>query len=768
MRNAILISALVLATPLAGDQLRIATSNDWHQWQLPGDAVEVARGTLKPSFVRRNINAVANAFDFASGGIRKVGSNPGDALKLIDGDLATHWAPDPSASVEDWWIEVDLGRVVSARKIELHFAADSTPLEFFKVLTSDGEPFFSNANSILPGTLRYNKRWRYSFNEAHLIEIDYQLNPLKNIRIEADLPTEHIRLTEVVVESIGDNLSLGIWGRGGSVEIISEVTSKLGRTLTESKGISNTLVDGDITTYWGTVHRGGAGTQPEQQIGQFKIDLGALYWVDRVRMLGDPSGIAPSASCGDCGRHRQFNYLWYQFFASDGSRAPDGSLSWELLGELPSDRRNLTQVRYFQEHFPLRKVRHVRLIFPMSEGFEAFNGRIGTTAEWQVFGEGHPAAVMARSPIYDLGSIQHIAEIGWAIDAPPQTRVEIRSRTGNLLDDQHIFYDKNGKQVTQKKYDKLIPSFRGAIDTIRTAGADWSNWSRVYATSGQVFLSPGPRRYVQLEIHFLSEDPFATATLDDIVLEFNNPLAQETRAEVFPIEVSPGEVNQFTYYLRSDFVSSSRGFDQIQLASTAGATFRALRLAGGPVAPTVETTANGFKVLLAEPVRRSALIEIDFESTLYLNQTRFEAFLFNSTLSTTSRQQVDPGDAEAAIASDRTFVSLPTDGRLFADLSLSNRVLTPNSDGISDQLQIDLDLFKVLDPRPVIIGIYNLTGHRVALISDAATTAGHQTYQWDGRDSQGRTVAPGIYMLRVTAEGDALTRSENRLISVVY
>ena len=243
MRNAILVSALVLATPLAGDQLRIASSDDWRQWQLPGNAVEVARGTLKPSFVRRNINAVANAFDFASGGIRKVGSNPGDALKLIDGDPATYWAPDPTASVEDWWIEVDLGRVVSARKIELHFAADSTPLEFFKLLTSDGEPFFSNANSVLPGTLRYNKRWRYSFNEAPLIEIDYQLNPLKNIRIEADLPTEHIRLTEVVVESIGDNLSLGIWGRGGSVEIVSEATSKIGRTLTESKGISNTLVD---------------------------------------------------------------------------------------------------------------------------------------------------------------------------------------------------------------------------------------------------------------------------------------------------------------------------------------------------------------------------------------------------------------------------------------------------------------------------------------------------------------------------------------------
>ena len=697
-----------------------------------------------------------------------MGSNPGDARHFIDGDRRPigHPIRTPASRIGG---SKSIWGAWSRRAKSRSTSPPTAPRwSFSRVLTSDGEPFFSNANSILPGTLRYNKRWRYSFNDAHVIEIDYELKPLKNIRIEADLPTENIRLSEVVVESIGDNLSLGIWGRGGSVEIISEATSKLGRTLIESKGISNTLVDGDITTYWGTVHRGGSGTQPEQQIGQFEIDLGALYWVDRVRMLGDDSGVAPGKGSG---RHRSgvFNYLWYQFFVSDGSRAPDGSLSWELLGELPSDRRNLTKVRHFQERFPLRKVRHVRLIFPMSEGFEAFNGRIGTTAEWQVFGEGHPAEVMARSPIYDLGSIQHIAEIGWDLDAPPQTRVEIRSRTGNLLDNQYVFYDKNGKQVTERKYDKLIPSFRGAIDTIRTAGADWSNWSRAYVTSGQVFLSPGPRRYVQLDIRFLSEDPFAAATLDDIILEYDNPLAQETRAEVFPIEVVPGETSQFTYYLRSDFVSSSRGFDQIQLTSTAGATFRALRLAGEPVAPTVEETDNGFKVLLAEPVRRSTLLEIDFESTLYLNQTRFEAFLFNSALSTTLRgQQVDPGDAETAIASDRTFVSLPTDGRLFADLSLSNRVITPNGDGISDRLQIDLDLFKVLDPRPVILGVYTLTGRRVALISDAATTAGHQTYQWDGRDSQGRTVAPGIYILRVTAEGDALTRSENHLISVAY
>jgi len=767
MLKTILSSTLILVAPLAADQLRIATSSDWRKWQVPGDAVGIVRGELKPSFVRRNINAVANASDFQSGGIRKVGSNSGDALNLIDGIQGTYWSPDPNDDLEKWWIEVDLGRVVSARKIALHFADHSPPLEFFKILTSDGEPFFSNANSILPGTLRYNKRWRYSFNENRVIEIDYELKPLKNIRIEADLLTPGIRLSELVVESIGDNISLGIWDRGGSVEIISEATSKLGRTLVESTGISNTLVDGDITTYWGTVHRGGSGTQPEQQIGQFEIDLGALYWVDRVRMLGDASGVAPGRGSG---RHRSgvFNYFWYQFFASDGSRAPDGSLKWEQMGELPADLRNLKGIVHFQELFPLRKVRHVRLIFPMSEGFEAFNGRIGTTAEWQVFGEGYPAEVVAYSPLYDLGSVQHISAINWISDEPITTLVEIRSRTGNLLDEEYIFHDKNGKVITEKKYDKLIPSFKGAIDTTRTPGADWSNWSRAYSTPGQVFLSPGPRRYVQLETRFRSEDPFNSATLDDIILEFNNPLAQETRAEVFPGEVLPGEQHQFTYYLRSNLNASSRGFDAIQLSTTASAIFNAVRIDGETVPATIENTGNGFKIQLDDLISRSTLIEIDFESTLYLNQTRFDAFLFNSALSSTVRQEVDPGDAETTIATNRTFVALPTDGRLLSTLSLSNSILTPNGDGISDHIDIEFDLLKVLDPRPVSIGIYDLTGRQVAPISNSAITAGHQSYQWDGRNNHNRTVAPGIYILRIEIKGDAMTRTTNRLISVVY
>ena len=66
------------------------------------------------------------------------------------------------------------------------------------------------------------------------------------------------------------------------------------------------------------------------------------------------------------------------------------------------------------------------------------------------------------------------------------------------------------------------------------------------------------------------------------------------------------------------------------------------------------------------------------------------------------------------------------------------------------------------------MGVYDLGGRQMVQIDERTAIAGRQTRSWDGRDKRGRPVAPGVYILRVTVEGDALTRSEYRLISVAY
>jgi hypothetical protein len=714
------------------------------------------------------VDAVADAPQFG-GGIRGAGTDLAGAPALLDGDPATAWVPSAAAPFKDWWVEVDLGRVVSARRIEIAFDSQGPPLEFFKVLTSDGEPFFTSANSIIPGTVRFNGRTNFSYNQQHLIQIDFGLNPLRYLRIQADEALPGVRLAEVRVRSVGDNLSLGIRRRGGSVGIVSEVGSKT-RELIESAGISNTLIDGDITSYWGVAHRGGGGHQAEAQLAQFEFDLGALFWVDRVRILGDPSGLPPGGGIDLVrGRVLAFNFLWYHLFGSDGSRAPDGSLRWVKLGELLSDPKNLQGVIHFEERFPLQKLRYLRLLFPMTdENQVAFNGRIGTTAEFQIFGEGYPAETMALSPIYDLGTLAVVSALDWQAQVPLGSRVELRTRTGNLLEENRVYHNKDGEEVTQKKWEKLIPSFRGPVDTLRIPGPDWSPWSRPYDGPGQEFASPGPRRYVQVEARLFSEDPQQAAALESLTLLYGPPLAQETRAEVSPAQALPGQPSDFTYYLLATLSAQSRGFDQILLHSSAGMEFTGLRLDGAAVAAKAVAQEGGVRLELPQMVRRSALVEIDFRSTLFLNQTRFDAFLLNSALGEAVRQPADPGDAHPQVASEAVAVALPTGSRLIDQVRLSAPLFTPNGDGVGDRLGLEFNLLMFYLPRPLRVEVFDLGGRKLRSLSQAEAAAGRVGLEWDGRDEGGRLVPPGLYLLRVEAEGDAQTEMVSRLVGVAY
>jgi flagellar hook assembly protein FlgD len=58
--------------------------------------------------------------------------------------------------------------------------------------------------------------------------------------------------------------------------------------------------------------------------------------------------------------------------------------------------------------------------------------------------------------------------------------------------------------------------------------------------------------------------------------------------------------------------------------------------------------------------------------------------------------------------------------------------------------QIDLDL-------------YDVAGHRVRQIASGPFPAGAQTLRWDGTDDRGRTVASGVYLLNLRADGVSRT-----------
>jgi flagellar hook assembly protein FlgD len=78
-----------------------------------------------------------------------------------------------------------------------------------------------------------------------------------------------------------------------------------------------------------------------------------------------------------------------------------------------------------------------------------------------------------------------------------------------------------------------------------------------------------------------------------------------------------------------------------------------------------------------------------------------------------------------------------------------------------------LDVVNVVVPRPLRLGVFNLSGQLV-YEEIQQVVAGPQMLSWDGRDHAGQLVPPGIYLLNIRISGDAREQNQQHIASVVY
>ena len=71
--------------------------------------------------------------------------------------------------------------------------------------------------------------------------------------------------------------------------------------------------------------------------------------------------------------------------------------------------------------------------------------------------------------------------------------------------------------------------------------------------------------------------------------------------------------------------------------------------------------------------------------------------------------------------------------------------------------------FSLTRSGPVNLVVYDVAGRRVRSLVDAERGAGTHTETWDLRDEQGQAVAPGLYLMRLEAEGEILTSRLTRI-----
>ena len=396
------------------------------------------------------------------------------------------------------------------------------------------------------------------------------------------------------------------------------------------------------------------------------------------------------------------------------------------------------------------------------------------------------------------------------------------------------------------KHKRPPPSWPDLVATPYFAG--WSPWSEPYRpTDGQnraQILSPNPRKFLQIRVNIVSEEPQATARLRSLRVELAPPISADAVGELAiltdrgrarsvrdlepvsldyarPEAIPPLDEQTFSFFIRAAgpdprAVAAADGFDELLLTTPFPTRLIGVRMGqvemresgdDRSLAPLradvtrftrsfalagdgrwedeegrqlqVQAGSDSLRLLFPASVNRDlngalhALIEVQFATQTIRAGTKYLAFLSSTRSVVPFFQQVDVDDGDATELIDSgTAVPVPLfSDEIIADVRVDPFV-SPNGDGINDELQIDFILMRLLEDRPLEVGIYDLAGRRVARARSQdrikRAQSGAVQFTWDGRDETGALLPPGLYLCGIEVRVDEGTTRVVRLVHVVY
>ena len=333
------------------------------------------------------------------------------------------------------------------------------------------------------------------------------------------------------------------------------------------------------------------------------------------------------------------------------------------------------------------------------------------------------------------------------------------------------------------------PADQGPIEDDQT---NWSRWSPPFTESGQLVNLPSPRQFVQFRVSLESGSILDGMRINDIELELSSPpMAQSIFGEIssagdpspdigFP-EVPAGEFAAFQYDVIVNASSDDNGFDAIKILTPATPRFTQLLM--GPdednlteVAPIDTLEAQDGLTLLFPPedrVNDETSIRVLFESQVLLQATVFKGEVFDSTNEEDLPQPILAGNANSLVNTDnlQVLTSAETGRSVLPFLTVEPRVITPNGDNTNDVARLNYNILQLLKPVPHAVEVFDLSGRRVFGRNDERGTgiySGDNAETWDGTDSSGQLVPPGIYVVKVSVDVKGKSFVQNQTIGVVY
>ena len=395
--------------------------------------------------------------------------------------------------------------------------------------------------------------------------------------------------------------------------------------------------------------------------------------------------------------------------------------------------------------------------------------------EIEIYAKGFVEQATYISNILDFGQPMAWGDLRWAGRQDPKARILIQSRAGQD-DDPNLFWRFTGRgdektPVSRTDYAKLA---RGEKAGIGYDQANWTFWSAPYAfadSSGTPIVSRSPRRYLQLKVDILPQDEDG-GQVDFLEVRASPPVATQLIGEVWPVEATVGQPQQFTYVMRPTIGVDSGGFDRLEVATAARlGPVTQVRIGDEPVAYAVEA-AEPHQVVVSIPRLTAqdsgALVEVVFEAEVLRYGSTFSVRVWDSAQPLEVPQSVQEGDASPAYENNQVWVATKAEHQGILQMGGKPAVLTPNGDGRNDEVGLGYRLVELTGQSWVAVAVWDLSGRRVRRVYAGLDGVGAYERIWDGRDASGRLVPPGLYLYRIAVEADHQTVEQAGLLHVVY
>ena len=428
-----------------------------------------------------------------------------------------------------------------------------------------------------------------------------------------------------------------------------------------------------------------------------------------------------------------------------------------------------------------------RLMFNIDNFDEPYMAnRIWEIAEFEIYGEGYVPRGLYISKALELDAVSSLGGIRFFGSKDRDAKLRIRTRSGSDEDpdrywrltgrgDEKSFLKDNGQPLTLSDYNSL----QGGKGGITTDLDNWSFWSGPYDLAdslGAPITSPSPRKFFQLQVEFLPQG-LDGAGVDFIEFHITQPpVAGRVIGEIWPTEVAPGQETPFVYAMLPTFSGGEGGFDRIVLETTGQFTgvdsvrINEERLEDrewGLLAP-LEDQRLVLSLPRIDRTKSGRLVEVFFQGRAFRFGTIFSGQVFDDQRPLEVGQFVEDGDATFRLDSNQRSVGIALNGNIVSKVVASPPVVTPNDDGVNDQVRIEYTLLELAGVGEVKVSIFDLAGRQVRQVYQGEDSSGQHAQLWDGLGEDDQVVAPGIYLYRVQVDTDAGQEERNGLVAVVF